>query len=185
MLLVYPHLVEPPASSGMSSDRLRLTYEECVYCWSAFVCRFGDLSDRIAAVGYCFGGMSVLDLARMGAPRGLRAVASLHGILVPISAGAGKDPSLDDIPINPRILILHASGDPFVPPEQVRAVGGLESSFFCRMNVAFDLSLTCDVLAIVSHVDLVVSISRKAINSSWFLLFFVGTASSYKKIWKR
>lgn len=76
-------------------------------------------SDNIAAVGYCFGGMVVLDLARMGSPHGLKAVASLHGILLPIPAGAGKDSSMENNPIAPSILVLHASGDPFVPSEQV------------------------------------------------------------------
>lgn len=77
-------------------------------------------TDNIAAVGYCFGGMVVLDLARMGAPPGLRAVASLHGILVPTHTGAGRDLSLEQTAIAPRVLVLHASKDPFVPPEQVR-----------------------------------------------------------------
>lgn len=77
--------------------------------------------------------MAVLDLARMVRPDAegdgdasalprcrLKAVASLHGILAPILPGAGcKVP--DDAPISvPRVLVLHATADPFVPPEQVR-----------------------------------------------------------------
>lgn len=77
--------------------------------------------DRLAAVGYCFGGMVVLDLARMepAATPGLKAVASLHGMLVPILPGFGGDAAVEDAKIGPRVVVLHASGDPFVPPEQV------------------------------------------------------------------
>lgn len=50
----------------------------------------------------------------------LKAVASLHGILAPISPGAGCKVA-DDAPLSvPRVLVLHATADPFVPPEQVR-----------------------------------------------------------------
>lgn len=75
--------------------------------------------------------MAVLDLARMARPDAeddddttalprLKAVASLHGILAPIQPGAGCKVS-DDTPASvPRVLVLHATADPFVPPEQVR-----------------------------------------------------------------
>ncbi len=46
-------------------------------------------ADRVAAIGYCFGGTCVLELARSGAPA--RAVVSFHGILTsaaPMEAGA-------------------------------------------------------------------------------------------------
>lgn len=77
--------------------------------------------DRLAAVGYCFGGMAVLDLARMepAATPGLKVVASLHGMLVPILPGFGGDAAVEDAKIGPRVVVFHASGDPFVPPEQV------------------------------------------------------------------
>ena len=76
--------------------------------------------DRIAAVGYCFGGMAVLDLARASpAIPGLKAVASLHGILAPMLVGAGRDARAENAAVGPRVVVLHASGDPFVPPEQV------------------------------------------------------------------
>ncbi|CAN0503394.1 unnamed protein product, partial [Discosporangium mesarthrocarpum] len=44
---------------------------------------------RVAAVGYCFGGMTVLDLARMGSPKGLKAVVTFHGILQPMPSEEG------------------------------------------------------------------------------------------------
>eukprot|EP00903_Cladosiphon_okamuranus_P008390 g8066.t1 len=102
--------------------------------------------EKLAAVGYCFGGMAVLDLARMtmamarpdadgkedtsALPR-LKAVASLHGILAPILPCAGGGGNVaEDAPIGvPRVLVLHATADPFVPPEQVQA---METEFLRR-----------------------------------------------------
>ncbi len=66
---------------------------------------------RIAAIGYCFGGMCVLELARSGAD--VRGVVSIHGIFAP-----GK---ITNESINAKILCLHGHDDPMVPPEQVLA----------------------------------------------------------------
>lgn len=43
-------------------------------------------ADRVAAIGYCFGGLCALDMARAGAP-GLRGVVSFHGVLSPPDLG--------------------------------------------------------------------------------------------------
>jgi len=65
---------------------------------------------RIAAIGYCFGGAVVLDMARAGAP--LAAVATFHGALATKTAAQpGK--------VKARILVLAGGADPFVPPEQI------------------------------------------------------------------
>ncbi|HAJ29932.1 MAG TPA: carboxymethylenebutenolidase [Gammaproteobacteria bacterium] len=66
---------------------------------------------RTAGVGYCFGGMCVLELARMGAP--VQGVASVHGIFSP-----GNAPNAS---ITAKVLCLHGHDDPMVPPEQVLA----------------------------------------------------------------
>lgn len=66
---------------------------------------------RIAAMGYCFGGMCVLELARSGAD--IRGVISIHGIFAP-----GKVPNQK---ITAKVLCLHGHDDPIVPPEQVLA----------------------------------------------------------------
>ncbi|TBR24006.1 hypothetical protein EPO15_04930 [bacterium] len=67
---------------------------------------------HLAAVGYCFGGLVALELARDGAD--LRAVVSFHGVL---DNGGAKPPAL----IKPALLILHGAEDPIVPPAQVAA----------------------------------------------------------------
>ena len=69
---------------------------------------------RIAAIGYCFGGTGVLELARSGAE--IAGVVSFHGGLDAangMTAAAGKIPA--------KVLVLHGADDPFVPAEQVAA----------------------------------------------------------------
>lgn len=73
--------------------------------------------ERLAAIGYCFGGMCVLDLARANAP--LRGVASFHGILTAPDR-AGESP-FGPGAIEPSVLVLHGWDDPFVPEETLSA----------------------------------------------------------------
>ncbi|MDE2357628.1 MAG: dienelactone hydrolase family protein [Alphaproteobacteria bacterium] len=67
---------------------------------------------RVAAIGFCFGGLCVLDLARANAP--LKAVASFHGLFTP-SGLAAKGP------ITPKVAAFHGWDDPMAPPESVVA----------------------------------------------------------------
>jgi len=66
----------------------------------------------IAAIGFCFGGLCALDLARAGA--GVKGVASFHGIL-----GAPGLPIAN--PFLPKVAAFHGWDDPFAPPDQVMA----------------------------------------------------------------
>ncbi|WP_164101842.1 dienelactone hydrolase family protein [Candidatus Laterigemmans baculatus] len=69
--------------------------------------------DQIAAIGYCFGGTGVLELARSGA--NIDGVVSFHGGL--------DSPSPEDAKnIQAKILILHGADDPFVPAEDIQAM---------------------------------------------------------------
>lgn len=67
--------------------------------------------DRIAAIGYCFGGTTVLELARTGA--NLKSVVSFHGGL--------DNPTPTGKKITAKILVLHGADDPHVPQSQVEA----------------------------------------------------------------
>jgi dienelactone hydrolase len=69
-------------------------------------------ASRIAAMGYCFGGLCVLDMARAGTE--LRGVISNHGLFAPPDGAANAA-------IKARVLALHGHEDPMVPPEQVLA----------------------------------------------------------------
>jgi dienelactone hydrolase len=65
---------------------------------------------RIAIIGFCFGGLCALDLARSGA--NLKGAVSFHGLL-------NKPDTLDSNEIMAKILVLHGYDDPMVKPEQV------------------------------------------------------------------
>jgi dienelactone hydrolase len=70
---------------------------------------------RIAAVGYCFGGMTVLELARSGME--LAGVVSVHG-----SLDTRQPANLESV--KAKILVCHGALDPHVPPAHVTAFQG-------------------------------------------------------------
>jgi dienelactone hydrolase len=65
---------------------------------------------RIAAIGFCFGGLCALDLARSGAD--LAGVVSFHGLF-------NAPENLPESTIKARVLALHGHDDPMVPPAKV------------------------------------------------------------------
>ena len=67
---------------------------------------------RVAAMGYCFGGMTVLELARSGAA--VVGVVSFHGSLDSPTPADAKQ-------IRGKVLVLHGADDPHVPPADVAA----------------------------------------------------------------
>lgn len=64
---------------------------------------------RIGAMGFCFGGLCALDLARSGAD--IKGAVSFHGLLTPPQGGA--------LPVKAKVLALHGYDDPMVPPSDV------------------------------------------------------------------
>ncbi len=93
----------------------------------AALARSPDTDGRFAAIGFCFGGLTVLALARAGeelarAGEELAGVASIHGSLAttrPAEPGSVK----------PRVLVCHGALDPHVPLDHV-------TGFADEMNVA-------------------------------------------------
>lgn len=69
-------------------------------------------STHVAAMGYCFGGTTVLELARSGAD--VNGVVSFHGGLSTPTPEDAKN-------IKARVLALHGADDPNVPPPEVQA----------------------------------------------------------------
>ncbi len=67
---------------------------------------------RVAAIGYCFGGTGVLELARSGAD--VKGVVSFHGGLDSLHPEDAKA-------IRCRVLVLHGADDPFTSPADVAA----------------------------------------------------------------
>lgn len=70
-------------------------------------------SDRVAAIGYCFGGTGVLELVRSGAD--IRGVVSFHGGLDSPNPEDGNN-------ISAKVLICHGEQDPFVPAPDIAAM---------------------------------------------------------------
>ena len=64
---------------------------------------------KIAAIGYCFGGAQVLNMARKGSD--LKGVVSFHGGLIGVAP--------DKNTLKADILVCHGAADPFVPQEDV------------------------------------------------------------------
>lgn len=67
---------------------------------------------KVAAIGYCFGGTGVIELARSGAL--LKGVVSFHGGLDSPTPSDGKN-------IKGKVLALHGADDPFVPAKDIAA----------------------------------------------------------------
>ena len=72
-------------------------------------------STRIAAIGFCFGGLCALDLARSGAD--ICGVASFHGLLTQPPA------ALADNAIRAKLLVFHGWDDPLAPSADMVALG--------------------------------------------------------------
>ncbi len=67
---------------------------------------------RVVAIGYCFGGTTVIELARSGAE--VAGVVSFHGALDSPNPADGKN-------IKCKVLALHGADDPFVPEKDIAA----------------------------------------------------------------
>ena len=70
-------------------------------------------TSKIAAIGYCFGGSMVLNMARMG--ENLKGVVSFHGDLSGYGLTAKKGA------VAPKVLVLHGEADSMVPADLVTA----------------------------------------------------------------
>jgi dienelactone hydrolase len=69
------------------------------------------IKNRIAAIGYCFGGFVVLSMAQEGVD--LRGVVSFHGAFPAEKAAPGT--------VKAKILVCHGAEDPLIKPEQITA----------------------------------------------------------------
>jgi len=67
---------------------------------------------KVAAIGYCFGGTAVIELARSGAD--IAGVVSFHGGLDSPKPADGKN-------IKCKVLVLHGADDPYTTPKDLAA----------------------------------------------------------------
>jgi len=68
-------------------------------------------ADKLAAIGYCFGGSTCLQLAYTGAP--VKAVATFHAALPTPSGDEAKA-------INAKLLLCHGEADKFIPEKAIQ-----------------------------------------------------------------
>lgn len=88
-------------------QRLLAGYEE--------MCKLRQVDqDRIAVIGYCFGGLCALDLMRTGTK--LQGIVSFHGLLKPLGTGDNVTQT------STKALVLHGGSDPMVGLDDVIAL---------------------------------------------------------------
>jgi len=104
-----PHAIELMTAVRSDVGRWRARAQAALDALSA---QPGVDRAKLAAIGYCFGGSTALELGRSGAP--LSAVVSFHGGL--------EAPRPEDARnIRAKVLVCHGANDPLIPPEQVAA----------------------------------------------------------------
>lgn len=69
--------------------------------------------DKIAVIGYCFGGTGAIEAARSNMK--VNGIVSFHG-------GLGRDATRTIENINPKVLILHGADDFYVPESDIKAL---------------------------------------------------------------
>ncbi|GAA4772452.1 MULTISPECIES: dienelactone hydrolase family protein [Flavobacterium] len=72
----------------------------------------GANPDKIAVIGYCFGGSGAIEAARSNMK--VQGIVSFHG-------GLGRDATRNIEPIKPKVLVLHGADDFFVPEAEIKA----------------------------------------------------------------
>jgi dienelactone hydrolase len=101
-----------PVMQGLFADRAEWRGRARA-ALDALTAQSGVDSQRLAAIGFCFGGTTALELARTGAP--LAAITTYHaGLVAGLPEDAGK--------IRARVLICHGAEDPLVKREVIDAV---------------------------------------------------------------
>lgn len=109
---------EAGAAAGVVRADRNLMRARAAKALEVFRAHAGELpleSSQIAAIGFCFGGGTVLELGRSGAD--LDAVVSFHGDLLSPTLEA------DAAATRAKVLVLHGAADPYVPQEHVRTFG--------------------------------------------------------------
>jgi dienelactone hydrolase len=118
---------------------------------------------RIVAIGYCFGGGVVLNMAREGA--NLKGVVSFHGELTavkPAQPGA----------IKAKILVLSGGADKFITPEQIEAfkqemkVAGADFKFISYASAMHSFT-NPEADALGKKYNMPIAYNAKADRESW------------------
>ena len=102
------------AATAMYADRgvLRARTNAALAAFKEHAARLNIDTKRLGAIGFCFGGATVLELARSGTD--LAGVVSFHGNL-------SADPKFPAGKIGTRVLAMNGADDTYVPTEQINA----------------------------------------------------------------
>jgi len=101
------------AAMGVYMDDRKLLQERLKAGLKAACAQDEVDASHVAAMGFCFGGLCTLDMARAGFD--IKAAISFHGLLAPSGLPAKK--------IKSKVLIAHGWDDPMAPPSDVVAIG--------------------------------------------------------------
>ncbi len=116
--------------------------------------------DKIAAIGYCFGGATVLSMARQGID--LAAVISFHGSL------GGLAPVVP--PVKAKILVCHGADDSFISAEQIATfkneMKGTDLKFISYPEAKHGFT-NPDADKVAAEFGLNVAYNEKADKASW------------------
>ncbi|HRN49158.1 MAG TPA: dienelactone hydrolase family protein [Niabella sp.] len=99
------------ASAGKMAGKYKqdyMAYQHRIFLALEQLKKAGAIPDKIAIIGYCFGGTGALEAARANLP--VQGVVSIHG-------GLDKDPSRKNGMLNTKILIENPAEDKGVTPE--------------------------------------------------------------------
>lgn len=119
--------------------------------------------DKIAAIGYCFGGGIVLQMARQGID--LKGVASFHGSL------ATKEPAKPG-QVKARVMVFNGEADPFTTPAQIAAFkqemqhAGVHYEFVNYPGAKHSFT-NPDATALGKKFDLPLAYNARADKDSW------------------
>ncbi len=130
--------------------------------------RPGVDAEKVAAIGYCFGGSVVLQ-AGLSGMEGLRAVASFHGSL----DGLGYPEDGDGIMA--RFYVAHGAADPFVKPEHVETFKsemerlGADLTFVAYEGASHSFT-NPEADAMAEKFDMPIGYDQSADEQSWLTL---------------
>jgi len=119
-------------------------------------------SGAIAAIGFCFGGLCTLDMARAGLD--LKAAISYHGLL--------DAPEMKSKKIKADILACHGWDDPMVPADQVVAFGEEMGKAGCDWTLmAFGNTKHAFMVPEADNADMGLLYNKSAASQSWAATF--------------
>ena len=88
------------------------TYQKRIQLALDQLIKSGVNPNKIAIIGYCFGGTGAVEAARANLK--VKGIVSFHG-------GLGRDIARNIAPVNPKVLILHGADDFYVPETEIKS----------------------------------------------------------------